>query len=57
MNYNQSPGHLAELLVEDLLAKIHQYDETMYLPMVLGCLELVKQQLIAEHMENNDDER
>ncbi len=57
MNYNQSPGHLAELLVEDLLAKIHQYDEAMYLPMVLGCLELVKQQVIAEHRENNDDER
>ena len=54
MNYNKGQGHLAELLVDDLLHKIHQYDESLYLATVLGCLELVKQQLIQDHMDDID---
>lgn len=49
------PGKIAQGLVDELLAVIHKYDETMVLPTALGCLELVKQQLIQEHMEDDDE--
>ena len=52
MNYS---GDLAQGLVDELLEVIHKYDETMVLPTVLGCLDLVKQQLIVEHMEDEDE--
>jgi len=51
MNY---AGDLAQGLVDELLGVIHKYDETMVLPTVLGCLELVKRQLIDEHMEDDE---
>lgn len=54
MNYTKGQGDLAQLLVDDLLDKIHQYDETLYLATVLGCLELVKQQLIQDHADDID---
>lgn len=53
MNFNQ--GKLAGGLVDDLLEVIHRYDETLYMPTVIGVLELVKQQLINEAVENADD--
>lgn len=53
MNYQ---GDVAQGLVDELLAVIHKYDETMMLPTALGCLDLVKQQLIQEHMEEDDDD-
>ena len=53
MNFNQ--GKLAEGLVEELLDLIHKYDETLYMVTVIGCLELVKQQLIIDAMEEDDD--
>lgn len=49
-------GKLANGLVEELLAVIHKYDETMYMCSVIGVLELVKQQLIQESMDREDDE-
>lgn len=52
MNYS---GDLAQGLVDELLTVIHKYDETMVVPTVLGCLELVKAQLIAEHIEEEDE--
>ena len=39
----------------DLLRAIHQYDDTLYLATVVGCLEFVKQQLIDEANEGDDD--
>ena len=48
-------GKLANGLVDELLALIHKYDESMYMATAIGCLELVKQQLIAESLENDDD--
>lgn len=50
MNLNQ--GALAQGLVDDLLDKIHQYDETLYMSTVIGVLELVKQQLINDSLED-----
>jgi hypothetical protein len=52
MNY---AGDLTQGLVDELLAVIYKYEETMVLPTVLGCLEIVKQQLISEHMEEDDE--
>jgi hypothetical protein len=53
MNLNQ--GAVAQHLVEDLLDKIHQYDETLYMSTVIGALEIVKQQLINDSLEDCDD--
>jgi hypothetical protein len=49
-------GDLAQGLVDELLATIYKYEETMVLPTVLGCLEIVKHQLISEHMEEDDEQ-
>ena len=49
-------GKLANGLVDELLALIHKYDESMYMSTVIGVLELVKQQLIQESMDREDDE-
>ena len=48
-------GKVAGGLVHELLALIHEYDETLYMATVIGCLELVKQQLINDSMEGDDD--
>jgi hypothetical protein len=53
MNLNQ--GKVAGGLVDELLEVVHRYDESLYMATVIGCLELVKQQLINDAMENNDD--
>jgi len=52
MNLDQ--GNLAQGLVDELLALIHKYDESLYVPTVIGCLELVKQQLINDSWENEE---
>jgi hypothetical protein len=44
-------GKVAGGLVDELLDLIHKYDETLYMSTVIGCLELVKQQLINENVE------
>ena len=53
MNLNQ--GKVAGGLVDELLEVIQKYNETMYMATVIGCLELVKQQLINESVENQDE--
>jgi hypothetical protein len=53
LNYS---GNLTQALVDELLAVVHKYDETLLLPTALGCLELAKQQLIQDHMDEEDDE-
>jgi len=50
-----SQGKLADGLVDDLLAVVHKYDETLYMSTVIGVLELVKQQLIHDSIEDDDD--
>lgn len=52
MNYQ---GDIAQGLVDELLAVIHKYDETMVVPTVIGCLEIVKQQIIDDHKEDEDE--
>jgi len=55
MNLNQ--GKVAQGLVDDLLDKIHKYDETLYMSTVIGVLELVKLQLISDLLDDADDAR
>jgi len=52
MNFDQ--GKLAQGLVDELLALIYKYDESLYVPTVLGCLELVKQQVIKNIWEDEE---
>jgi hypothetical protein len=47
-------GRLATQLVDELLEKIHEYDDTLYLPTVLGVLEIIKQQLLQDHTEDEE---
>ena len=49
-------GKLADGLVDDLLAVIHKYDESLYMSTVIGVLELVKQQLINDNIAEDDDD-
>jgi hypothetical protein len=53
MNLNQ--GKVAGGLVDEMLELVHKYDESLYMATVIGCLELVKQQLINESLENQND--
>jgi len=48
-------GKVAGGLVDELLEVIEKYNETLYMATVIGVLELVKQQLINEAVENQDD--
>jgi hypothetical protein len=47
-------GKLAGGLVDELLEVIHKYDETLYMATVIGALELVKQQLIQDSIEEEE---
>jgi hypothetical protein len=52
---NLSQGKLADGLVCELLEVIYKYEESMILPTVLGILDIVKVQLLQEHMAEDDD--
>ena len=52
MNYT---GDIAQALVDELLAVVHKYDDTLLVPTALGCLDLAKLQLLQEHMEDDDE--
>ena len=56
MNMILNQGKLADGLVDDLLAVVHKYDETLYMATVIGVLELVKQQLINDNIEDDEDD-
>jgi hypothetical protein len=52
MELNQ--GKVAGGLVEELLEVIYKYEESLYMATVLGCLDLVKQQLIKDVYEEGE---
>jgi hypothetical protein len=56
MNNRDYRNSLTQSLVDELLAVIHKYDETMMLATALGCLEITKAQLLQDHMEDEDDD-
>jgi hypothetical protein len=47
---------IAQGLVDEVLAVLHKYDESVLLPTVLGCLDIVKMQLLQEHMDEDDED-
>lgn len=51
MNYH---GAITKALVDELLAVCHKYDETMLPATALGCLDLVKAQLIQDQQEDDE---
>lgn len=53
MNFS---GDIAQGLVDEIIAVVHKYAETLLLPTALGCLDLAKLQLIQDHMEEDEDE-
>ena len=48
-------GKLAGGLADELIAVIRKYEETIYMSTAIGVLELVKQQLIQENVEGDDE--
>ena len=48
-------GKVAGGLVDELLEVVHRYDESLYMATVIGVLELVKQQLIMDSIESEED--
>lgn len=53
MNLNQ--GALVQALVDRLLENIHEFDDILYMSTVIGVLEIVKQHLINDVLEDCDD--
>ena len=47
---------IAQGMTDELLGVIHKYDKSLPLVSVLGVLEIVKLQLVQEHMEDEDAE-
>ena len=52
MNFEKS---IAQRLVDEMLDLIHQYDETMLLPTALGCLDVVRHQLITDAVQEEEE--
>ena len=48
-------GRLAGGLIEELREVIYKYEETLYMSTVIGVLELLKQDLINDHIGDEDD--
>jgi len=53
MNYQ---GDIAQSLVEEILDLIEKYHDTMMVATAIGCLEIVKAQILENHMEDDEDE-
>lgn len=53
MNFS---GELAQGLVDEIVAIVHKYDDTMLLPTALGCLDIAKIVLLEEYMEEEEDD-
>ena len=48
-------GNIYQSLVDRILELVHEYDETMYMPSAIGCLEIAKLQLLQESMEGDEE--
>jgi hypothetical protein len=53
---NLSQGKLADGMLGELLEVIYKYEDSMILPTVLGILDIVKYQLIQDHLEEDEDD-
>lgn len=53
---NRSAKDVTNGLVDELLAVIAKYEGSMVVATALGCLEVVKVQLIRSHLDDEDDD-
>lgn len=53
MNYQEG---LSQGLVDEILATIYKYEESIMLSTALGCLEIAKMHLVTEHLQEEDDD-
>lgn len=53
---NRSAKDVTNGLVDELLAVIAKYEGSMVVATALGCLEVVKAQLIRSHLDDEDDD-
>ena len=51
-----SQGKLAQGLTDELLKVIYKYDESLYVPTVLGVLEIVKHQVLQNQFGDDEDD-
>ena len=51
-----SQGKLAQGLTDELLAVIYKYEASLYLATVLGVLEIVKHQVLQDHIDDDEDD-
>jgi hypothetical protein len=49
-------ANIAQGLVDEVLELLHKYDESVLLPTVLGCLDIVKMQLLQDQMDEDDED-
>jgi hypothetical protein len=49
-------ANIAQALVDEVLELLHKYDESVLLPTVLGCLDIVKMQLLQDQMDEDDED-
>lgn len=52
MNYQ---GDIAQSLVDEILDLIEKYHDTMMVATAIGCLEIVKAQILNDHMDEDDE--
>jgi len=55
-SHKTSQTALAQGMVDEVLDVVYKYHEAVPMVLVLGVLEVVKQQLIQDHTETEEDE-
>jgi hypothetical protein len=55
-DHKTSQTALAQGMTDEILEVIYRYHEAVPVVLVLGVLEVIKQQLIVEHTEVEEDE-
>lgn len=55
-DHKTSQTALAQGMTDEILEVIYQYHEAVPVVLALGVLEVIKQQLIVEHTEVEEDE-
>ena len=56
MDIKQGQTALAQSMVDEVLAVVYKYHEAVPMVLALGVLDVVKQQLIQDHTEREEDE-
>jgi hypothetical protein len=49
-------GDIAQGLVDEIIAVVYKYSESMLTATAIGCLEIAKTQILSEQVEKNEDD-